>query len=63
MVSTDYQQLLSFLKPRQTSHKLARWQAYIREFHLVIEHVAGRENLLPITISMKHNYSLDLTEQ
>jgi len=59
MVLTDHYPLLSFLWPRQTSQKLARWQAYMREFDLVIEHTAGKENLLADALSRKHKYSLD----
>jgi len=62
-VLTDYQPLRSFLQPRQTSQKLARWQAYMREFDLVIEHTAGKENLLADALSRKHKYSLDPTEE
>jgi len=62
-VLTDHQLLLSFLRPRQTSQKLARWQFYMREFDLVIEHTAGKENLLPDALSRKHKYSLDPTEK
>jgi len=58
-VLTDHQPLLSFLRPQQTSQKLARWQAYIREFDLIIEHTAGKENLLADALSRKHKYSLD----
>jgi len=62
-VLTDHQALLSFLWLRQTSQKLARWQAYMREFDLVIEHTAGKENLLADALSRKHKYSLDPTEE
>jgi len=62
-VLTDHQPLLSFLRPRQTSRKLARWQAYMREFDLVIEHTAGKENLLADALSRKHKYSLDPIEE
>jgi len=53
-VLTDHQPLLSFLRPRQTSQKLARWQAYMREFDLVIEHTVRKENLLADALSRKH---------
>jgi len=59
----DHQPLLSFLRPRQTSQKLARWQAYMREFDLVIEHTAEKENLLADALSRKHKYSVDPTEE
>jgi len=62
-VLTDHQPLLSFLRTRQTSEKLARWQAYMREFDFVIEHTAGKENLLADALSRKHKYSLDPTEE
>jgi len=62
-VLTDHQPLLSFLRPRQTSQKLAQWQAYMQEFNLVIEHTAGKENLLADALSRKHKYSLDPTEE
>jgi len=62
-VLTDHQPLLSFLRPQQTSQKLARWQAYTREFDLVIQHTAGKENLLADALSRKHKYSLDPTEE
>jgi len=51
---TDHQPLLSLLRPRRTSQKLARWQSYMREFDLVIEHTAGKENLLADALSRKH---------
>jgi len=35
----------------------------MREFDLVIEHTAGKENLLPDTLSKKDKYSLDPTEE
>jgi len=35
----------------------------MREFDLVIEHTAGKENLLADPLSRKHNYSLDPTEE
>jgi len=63
MVLTHYQPLLSFLRPWQTSQTLARWQAYMWEFDLVIEHTAGKENLLPDALLRKHKYSLDPTEE
>jgi len=62
-VLMDHQRLLSFLRPQQTSQKLAYWQAYIREFDLVIEHIAGKENLLADALSRKYKYSLDPTEE
>jgi len=62
-VLTDHQPLLSFLQPRQTSQKMAQWQAYMREFDLVIEHMAGRENLLANALSRKHRYSLNTIEE
>jgi len=62
-VLTDHQPLLSFLQPRQTSQKLAQWQSYMREFDLVIEHTAGKENLLADAQSRKHKYSLNPTEE
>jgi len=62
-VLTDHQPLLSFLRPRQTSQKLARWQAYIGKFDVVIEHMAGKENLLAGALSRKHKYSLNPTEE
>jgi len=62
-VLTDHQPQLSFLRPRQTSQKLARWQAYMRESNLVIEHTARKENLLADALSRKHKYSLDPTEE
>ena len=58
-VLTDHQPLLSFLRPRQTSQKLPRWEAYMREFDLVIEHTAGKENLLADPLSRKHKYYLN----
>jgi len=63
MVLTDHRPLLSFLPPWQTSWKLAHWQAHIREFDLVIEHTAGKENLLVDALSGKHKYSLHLIEE
>jgi len=63
-VLTINQPLLSFLQPRQTSQKLARWQAYIREFDLVIEPTAGKENLFADALSWKHDkYSLNPTKE
>jgi len=62
-VLTDHQPLLSFLRPWQTSQKLARLQAYMREFDLLIEHTAGKDNLLADAQSRKHKYSLDPTEE
>jgi len=62
-VLTDYQPLLSFLRPRQTSQTLARWQAYMREFDLGIEHTAGKENLWADALSRKHKYFLDPNEE
>jgi len=62
-VLEDHQPLLSFLRPRQTSQKLARWQAYMRKFAFVIEYTAGKENMLADAISKKHKYSLDPTEE
>jgi len=44
------------------SQKLARWQAYIREFDLVIKHTARKENLLVDVLARKYKYSLDPTE-
>jgi len=35
----------------------------MREFDLVIEHTAGKENLLADALSRKHKYSLDSTEE
>jgi len=35
----------------------------MREFDLVIEHTAGKENLLADALSRKHKYSLDPTEE
>jgi len=35
----------------------------MREFDLIIEHTAGKENLLADTLSRKHKYSLDPTEE
>jgi len=35
----------------------------MREFDLVIEHTAGKENLLADGLSRKHKYSLDPTEE
>jgi len=63
MVLTYHQPLLSFLRPQQTSQKLARWQAYMRAFYLVIEHSAGKENLLADALSRQHKYSLDPTDE
>jgi len=63
MVLMDHQPLLSFLRPQQTSQKLARWQAYMREFDLVSEHTAGKENILADTLSRNHKYSLDPTKE
>jgi len=62
-VHMDHQPLLSFLRPQQTSQKLARWQAYMREFDLVIEHTAWKENLLAEALSRKHKYCLDPSEK
>jgi len=62
-VLTDHQPLLSFFRPQQTYQKLARWQAFLREFDLVIVHTAGKENLLADPLSRKHKYSLDPTEE
>jgi len=62
-VLTDHSPLLSPLRPRQTSQKLARWQAYMREFDLVIEHTAGKENLLADASSRKHKYALDPSKE
>jgi len=62
-VLTNQQPLLSFLRPRQTCQKLVRWQAYMREFDLVIEHTAGKENLSANALSRKNKYSLDPTEE
>jgi len=59
----DHQPLLSFLQPPQKSQKLAFWQAYIREFDLVIKHTAGKEKLLADALSRKHKYSLDPIEE
>jgi len=59
----DHQPLLSFLRPRQTSQKLTRWQAYMRDFDLIIEHMAGKENLLADALSRKNKYSLDPPEE
>jgi len=63
MLLTDYQPLLSFLRPRQTSQKLAQWQTYMWEFNLFIEHTAGKENLLADALSRKHKYYLDPSEE
>jgi len=62
-VLEDHQPLLSFLRPRQTSQNLAWWRAYMREFALVIERMAGKENMLADALSRKHKYSLDPTEE
>jgi len=62
-VLTDHQPLLSFLRPRQTSQKLARWQAYMREFDLVIEHPAGKDNRLADALLRKHKYFLNPTQE
>jgi len=62
-VLTDHQPLLTCLRPQLTSQKLARWQAYMTEFDLVIEHTAGKENLLADALSRKHKYYLDPTEE
>jgi len=62
-VVTDHQPLLSFLRLRQTSQKLGQWQAYMREFDLVIAYTAGKENLFADALSRKHKYSLDPTEK
>jgi len=35
----------------------------MREFDLLIEHTAGKENLLADSLSRKHKYSLDHTEE
>jgi len=35
----------------------------MREFDLVIEHMAGKENLLADALSRKQKYSLDPTEE
>jgi len=35
----------------------------MREFDFVIEHTAGKENLLAYALSRKHKYSLDSTEE
>jgi len=35
----------------------------MREFDLVIEHTAGKENLLADALTRKHKYSLDPTEE
>jgi len=63
MVLTDHQPLLLYLRPQQTSQTLARWHAYIQEFDLVIEHPAGKENLLAEALSQKHKYFLDPIEE
>jgi len=44
-VLTDHQPLLSFLPLPQISQTMARWETYMREFDLVIEHMGGKENL------------------
>jgi len=62
-VLTDHQPLLSFLRPRQTSQKLAHWQTYMGEFHLLIQHTGGKENLLADPLSTKHKYCLDPTKK
>ena len=62
-VLTDHQPLLSFLRPCQTTQKLARWPAHMREFELVIEPRAGKENLLSDALSSKHKYSLNPTKE
>jgi len=53
-VLTDHQLLLCFLRPRKTSQKLAQWQAYMREFDLVIQHTARNEHLLAAGLARKH---------
>jgi len=35
----------------------------MREFDFVMEHVAGKENLLADALSRKYKYSLDPTEE